>query len=126
MHGAAAGPGLASHPLDSSPLVCIFINIYRNIYDAKCNRDETPCWPGCPRVSMSPETVTYLVLLAVVVLQDRVLGCLHFYYYYCFAVYHFLLGAEDGPHRAALRAAARLCQTFGAARVCCAVAQRAD
>lgn len=27
---------------------------------------------------MSPETVTYLVLLAVVVLQDRVLGCLHF------------------------------------------------
>lgn len=51
--------------------------IYRNIYDAKCNRDETPHWSGSPCVSVSPQTVTYLVPLGVLVLQDRVLGCLH-------------------------------------------------
>lgn len=43
----------------------------------KCNRDETPHWPGSPCVSVSPETVTYLVPLGVLVLQDRVLGRLH-------------------------------------------------
>lgn len=79
VHRAAAGPGLASHPLHPSPLVCIFINIYRNIYDAKCNRDETPHWPGSPCVSISPQTVTYLVLLGVLVPQDRVLGRLHIF-----------------------------------------------
>lgn len=48
VRGAAAGPGSASHPLHPSPLVCIFISIYiyRNIYDAKCNRDETPALAG--------------------------------------------------------------------------------
>lgn len=43
----------------------------------KCNRDETPHWPGSPCVSISPETVTYLLPLGVLVLQDRVLGRLH-------------------------------------------------
>lgn len=51
--------------------------IYRNIYDAKCNRDETPHWPGSPCVSISPQTVTYLVPLGVLMLQDRVLCRLH-------------------------------------------------
>lgn len=73
--------------------------IYRNIYDAKCNRDKTPHWPGSPCVSISPQTVTYLVLLGVLVLQDRVLGCLHIFLFLLSLLIiillfvHFLLGA---------------------------------
>lgn len=90
--------------------------IERNIYDAKCNRDETPHWPGGPCVSISPETVTYLVLLGVLVVQDRVLGCLHFFLIIVTIIIiiivllfpHFLLGADGEPHPAApgLRGAA--------------------
>lgn len=83
--------------------------IERNIYDAKCNRDETPHWPGGPCVSISPETVTYLVLLGVLVVQDRVLGCLHFFLIIVTIIIiiivllfpHFLLGADGEPHPAA-------------------------
>lgn len=77
--------------------------IYRNIYDAKCNRDETPHWPGSPCVSISPQTVTYLVLLGVLMLQDRVLGRLHVFFIfiiiinYCFAVCPFPVGGCWGP-----------------------------
>lgn len=59
-------------------------------------------------VSISPETVTYLVLLGVVVVQDRVLGCLHFFLIIVIIIIiivllfpHFLLGADGEPHPAA-------------------------
>lgn len=73
--------------------------IYRNIYDAKCNRDETPHWPGSPCVSISLQTVKYLVPLGVLVLQDRVLGRLHIFLFLLLLIIivlpfaHFLLGA---------------------------------
>lgn len=79
VHGAAASPGLASHPLDPSPLVCIFINIYIEIYMMQSAIETRPRIGRANCVSISPETVTYLVLLGVVVVQDRVLGCLHFF-----------------------------------------------
>lgn len=67
----------------------------------KCNRDETPHWPGSPYVSISPETVTYLVPLGVLVLQDRVLGRLHpFFYYYYFIYIVVLLFAHFLPRAA--------------------------
>lgn len=74
--------------------------IYRNIYDAKCNRDETPHWPGSPCVSISPQTVTYLVPLDVLCYRT---GCwvvyilFYYFYYYCFTVCPFPAEGYWGP-----------------------------